>query len=479
MDNVRIGEAALVRLLEGWCTDSRESLHRQLAAALTALISTGELPPGTVLPSERSLATALAVSRGTLVTAYTTLRSLGLVDSRQGSGTRVRGTAQPGISLRSARMVSFTAQVGEQEIDLSSGALPGQDWVADVIGAVTPDEVRPWVQGHGYHPAGLPSLRTALAKQCTADGLPSQPEQILVTSGSQQALQLIATTLIAPGDEVFVEDPTYRGALEAFRDRGARLRTIPLREDGVDVGLLVRLLRSRRPRLLYLLPAVHNPVGTTLRPAAAKAIAEAVADTGTTLLEDLSTVDTLFSGPPPTPMASLVPDASVLTIGSLSKLFWGGMRIGWIRSTTDAVRQLVSHRSSADLGSSVPSQLAAQRLLHYVPRARRNRARELRAGYLWIAEMVEEHLPDWTWVVPDGGASLWVRLPEGNAVALAESARRSGVLVTPGPVFSAIDGQADRLRLSYAVGPDTVSAGMERLSKVWRSRRFTSSPGHR
>ncbi|AHI00321.1 PLP-dependent aminotransferase family protein [Kutzneria albida] len=472
MDNSRIGEAALVRLLEGWCTDSRESLHRQLAAALTALISSGELPPGTVLPSERSLATALAVSRGTLVTAYTTLRSLGLVDSRQGSGTRVRGVPQPGVAVPSARLVSFTAKVGQQQVDLSSGALPGQDWVADVVGSVGPDELRSWVRGHGYHPAGLPPLREALARQCTADGLPTQPEQVLVTSGSQQALQLVAGALIAPGDEVLVEDPTYRGALEAFRDRGARLRTIPLREDGLDAEVLVRLLRSRRPRLLYLLPAVHNPVGVTLRPAAAKAVAEAVADTGTTLLEDLSTVDTLFSGPPPTPMASLVPEAPVLTIGSLSKLFWGGIRIGWVRSTAQAVRQLVSHRSSADLGSSVPSQLAALRLLDYVPRARRVRARELRTGYLWITELLAAHLPDWSWVVPDGGASLWVRLPGGNAVALAESARRGGVLITPGPAFSAIDGQTDRVRLSYAVGPDTVRAGVERLAVVWRRRRL-------
>jgi DNA-binding transcriptional MocR family regulator len=268
-----------------------------------------------------------------------------------------------------------------------------------------------------------------------------------------------------------VEDPTNWGALDAFRDRGARLRTIPLREDGVDADVLVRLLRSRRPRLLYLVPAVHNPVGVNLRPAVAKVIAGAVAETGTTLVEDLSCVDTLFAGPPPPSMACLAPDAPVLSIGSLSKLFWGGLRVGWIRSTVDFVKQLVTYRSSADMGSSVPSQLAALRLLDYVPRARRARASQLRAGYEWTAELLATHLPDWTWVEPDGGASLWVRLPDGNALAVAEAARRGGVLVTPGSVFSAADGQLDRVRVSFAGGPDTVLEGVQRLASVWRGRR--------
>ena len=475
MDNPRIGprigEAALARLLDGWCTDSRESLHRQLAAALTALISSGELPPGTLLPSERALASTLAVSRGTLVTAYTTLRSLGLLDSRQGSGTRVRGAAQPRLAVSATRITPLTTAADAGLADLSSAALPGQDWVADVIGAVSPDDLRRWVRGPGYHPAGLPALRAALARHCTEDGLVSEPEQLLVTSGSQQALQLIATALIAPGDEVLVEDPTNWGALDAFRDRGARLRTIPLRDDGVDVDVLVRLLRSRRPRLLYLVPAVHNPVGVSIRPAVAKVIAAAVAETGTTLVEDLSTMDTLFAGTPPPSMASLAPDAPVLTIGSLSRLFWGGIRVGWIRSTVDFVRKLVTYRSSADMGSSVPSQLAALRLLDYVPMARRSRASQLRAGYEWTADLLAAHLPDWSWVEPEGGPSLWVRLPEGNALAVAEAARRGGVLVAPGSIFSATDGQLDRVRVSFAGGPDTVLEGVQRLAVVWRARR--------
>jgi DNA-binding transcriptional MocR family regulator len=471
VDNPRIGETALARLLDGWCTDARESLHRQLAAALTALISSGELPPGTLLPSERALASTLAVSRGTLVTAYTTLRSLGLLDSRQGSGTRVRGISQPRLPGSAARLNPLSDTADSAVADLSSAALPGQDWVAEVVGAVSPQDLRQWVRGHGYYPAGLPALREAIASHCTDDGLLSDPDQVLVTSGSQQALQLIATAMLAPGDEVLVEDPTNWGALDAFRERGARLRTIPLRDDGPDADVLVRLLRSRRPRLLYLVPTVHNPVGVTMRPAVAKVIAAAVAETGTILIEDLSSVDTLFKGPPPPSMAALAPDAPVLSIGSLSKLFWGGIRVGWIRSTVDFVRQLATYRSSADMGSSVPSQLAALRLLGYVPRARRARASHLRASYEWTADLLTTHLPDWTWVEPDGGASLWVRLPEPNGLTVVESARRAGVLLTPGSVFSATDGQMDRIRLSYAAGPDTVLEGVQRLVSVWRGGR--------
>ena len=472
MQSSRISEAQLARMLEGWCTDSSDPLHRQLTVALTELISSGELPPGSILPSERGLAIALAVSRGTLVTAYNTLRSLGLVDSRQGSGTRVRGIAQSHKRAPTARMSTFTATLGDSAIDLSSGVLPGHDWMADVIGSVSPEDLRPWVLGHGYQPAGLPELREALALRCTRDGLPSESDQIVVTSGSQHALHLIATMLLAPGDEVFVEDPTYRGALEVFRGRGARLRAIPHRDDGLDIDVFLRLLRSRKPQLVYLMPAVHSPTGGTLRPLAAKAIAEAIAETGTTLVEDLSTMNTLFTGTPPTPLAALIPEADVLSVGSLSKLFWGGLRIGWIRAAPDTIRTLVSYRSATDLSSPIPSQLAACRLLDYVPRARRTRASELRAAYQWIADLLDEHLPEWEWVVPDGGGSLWVRLPGSNSLAVAERARRHGVLVTPGPAFSASDGQADRLRLSYAAGPDTVRAGVELLAALWRRRRL-------
>ena len=472
VENSRIGEAQLARMLDGWCTDVADSLHRQLTIALTELISSGELPPGSILPSERSLAAALAVSRGTLATAYTTLRSLGLLDSRQGSGTRVRGAAQSTMSAPTARMSTFTVEPSNYLADLSSGALPGQDWVAEVIGSVSPEDLRPWVHGHGYHPAGLSELRSALASRCTKDGLPTDPEQLIVTSGSQHALQLIATMLLAPGDEVVVEDPTYRGALEVFRGRGARLRAIPHREDGLDVELLIRVLRSRRPRLVYLMPTVHSPTGRRLRPIAAKAIAETIAHLDTVVIEDLSTMDTLFTDCPPTPLAALAPDAAVLSVGSLSKLFWAGLRIGWIRGNEDAVRKLISYRLATDLSSSVPSQLAAQRLLGYVPFARRTRARELRSAYLWATELLADQLPEWDWIVPDGGGSLWVRLPNANAVAIAEVARRHGVLLTPGPAFSATDGQSDRLRLSYAPGPDIVRSGVEQLAMLWRRRRL-------
>jgi DNA-binding transcriptional MocR family regulator len=462
----RISEAQLARLLEGWCADSRESLHRQLAAALAALIGTGDLPAGALLPSERALARALAVSRGTLVSAYIALRGEGLLDSRQGSGTRVRGGRSSGAATPAAR-----PSTPEPPADLSVSAPPGLDWVADVIASVTAEDLRPWVSGHGHHPAGIPPLRESLAKLFGDEGLPTEVEQIVVTGGARHGLHLVAGALLAPGDEVVVEDPTHRGALEVFRDRGVRLRTAPHREDGVDVEALLRLIRGHRPRLVYLLPALHDPVGVQLCSSAGRAIVDAAAEAGTTLVEDRSTADTLFASPPPAPLAALRPDAPVLTVGSLAQLFWGGLRVGWVRGAVDAVRRLVGHRGTVDLAGSVPGQLAARRLLTHLPRARYGRATALRAAHERITGLLAGHLPEWGWVTPVGGGSLWVRLPAGqDAVALAEAARRDGVLVTPGPTFSATDGQRDRLRLSFAVDEPTARIGVERLAAAWRRR---------
>ncbi|MCZ0978827.1 aminotransferase class I/II-fold pyridoxal phosphate-dependent enzyme [Streptomyces diastatochromogenes] len=214
------------------------------------------------------------MSRSTVTAAYGLLEGEGWLESVRGSGSRLRGSSALDRYVAEGRLVSFNARPeGPGTADLSSGALPGLGAVGEAVGALTQDDLGGLLGDDGYHPYGIPALREGIAAYYRAAGVATEAEQILVTSGSQQAVWLVAQALVDPGDTVVVENPTYRGALEALRARGARL--VPVGGDGPDGGEdgsgpaeLRRLRAHGRPRLVYLQPTVHNPTGRTLGGAA-------------------------------------------------------------------------------------------------------------------------------------------------------------------------------------------------------------------
>ncbi|MFD8567480.1 PLP-dependent aminotransferase family protein [Streptomyces sp. NPDC059639] len=461
----RITASRLSRLLTGWSTDGAGPLPRRLADALAELAARGDVPTGTVLPSQRELAAVLGVSRSTVTSAYTLLESAGRLESRRGSGSRLRGPGPAGTGGGEGRLASFDSR--SAPLDLSSGALPGLRVVAEAFGSLGPADLAGPLATDGYHPHGLPVLREGIAAYYRAAGLPTTAEQILVTSGSQQAVWLIAQALVEPGDTVVVENPTYRGALEALRSRGARI--VPVGgdrpgagPDGADVaGLRALLGTSVRPRLVYLQPSVHNPTGRTLDSAARRGWATALAEAGQVTVEDSSCAElTLASdtAPPPVPLPS-----SAYTIGTFSKLFWGGLRIGWVRAPAPAIARLGGIKKSVDLSCPVLDQLLAVRLLGRLPEARAERRADLRAGLATAGELLRGLVPDWEWDPPAGGPALWVRVPGADTEALAQLARRRGVAVVPGSAFSAVDGFRDRLRLPFGHDRATLAAALSVL----------------
>ncbi|MFB9907999.1 aminotransferase-like domain-containing protein [Allokutzneria oryzae] len=493
-DRVRseaIGAPRLVHLLVGW-TDGEGPLHKRLADALHQLIDTGELPAGTRLPAERTVAGALAVSRSTVVAAYEALRAAGWLASRRGSGTWVR---RPGVDypvpeprsrgpLGIGRQGSVPAPLTgadladpPESIDLSTGALPGLAMVAEIATTVGAEDYLDLLNHHGYYAAGLPLLREALAERLARRGVRASSDELLVASGSQQAVELIAQGLVQPGDEIVLEEPTYRGALETFRSRGAKVISVPVRTGrrgpgGVDVDVLERLI-ARRPKLVYLLPTAHNPTGATLNVADRLRVVRAAAAANVPLIDDESTVDTSLVWPPPPPLAAVAAEhsvpATVFSVGSLSKLFWGGLRVGWVHGPSDLVGRLSRVKNAADLGSSVPGQLLALKLLPHAASAREQRKDQLSSGLAAAEAAMHKLLPEWEWARPLGGAALWVRVPKSDTVALAARARRHGVLVVPGPAYSASEGLREFLRIGYAAGPAAVAEGIRRLATAWRA----------
>jgi DNA-binding transcriptional MocR family regulator len=465
----------LSRMLFRWSAGPGP-LHRRLSERIGELIELGELPTGSWLPPERELATALAVSRTTVVTAYENLRRDGRVERRQGSGTRVRhryptaGTEREIVSsgLLAGRPTARSVRSDPATvIDLSKTAQPGLSLVADVAAAVTRQEyLELGSPQHGCDPRGLLALRERLAKMYSAQGLPTAPDQILVTSGAQQAIRVITAGCLQYGDTVAVEEPTYRGALEVFSQAGCRVQSIPCDVDGMDVSALGHLARGGSVRLAYV-QSVHNPTGAVLSALRRQRLAQIAEGRQLVVVDDTSLSDTQYEGPYSAPVAAYRDTEWILTVGSLSKLFWDGLRLGWIRGSARTISRLAQIKGFTDVGTSLVSQQIGVHLLDHLDDARQMRRLDLAQGAHDLSCLLDELLPQWTWQSPRGGGSLWVCLPGVDSAQFSQVALRYGVVLSPGAVFSANAAGTEHARLPFALDQQVLRVGVDRLARAW------------
>jgi DNA-binding transcriptional MocR family regulator len=468
--------AGLVGALGAW-SDGEGPVYRRLARGLAAAIDRGELEPGARLPAERVLAEALAVSRTTVVSAYEELRAADRVESRRGSGTRVRGTLSrgPGLRLREDPSGSFRRHPVYRSLVDGSGDtieflgahLPAPEMLPRELARVDERLLRDLARGPGYLPMGLPALRQAIARHLTGWGVATTEEQVMVTHGAQQAIGLAGALFLERGDTVVVEDPTYLGSIDIFSGLGARLATVPVGGDAAWLARLKDLVARAAPRLIYVMPTFHNPTGAVMPEACRRALAKLAREARVPILEDNTLADLSLTGKAPAPIAAFDPAAPVLTVGSLSKLFWGGLRIGWIRGSEDLLARITRLKIMADLGGSLVGQLGAVRLLAQSDRVKQARRREMRERLDGLTKLLGRNLPSWTWEAPAGGLSLWVKLPQGDANAFAQVALRHGVAVVPGTLASATGGCADRLRIPFVLDAVPMREGVERLARAW------------
>ncbi len=226
---------------------------------------------------------------------------------------------------------------------------------------------------------GLPALRQAIARHLTRWGLETTEEQVLVTHGAQQAIGLAGALFLERGDAVIVENPTYLGSIDIFSGLSARLVSVPVGGDAAWVSLVKETVARTAPRLLYLMPTFQNPTGAVLPAAGRRALARLSRELQIPIVEDNTLADLSLGASPPPPIASFDREAPILTIGSLSKLFWGGLRIGWIRGSEEILARITRLKIMADLGGSLIGQLVAVRLLAEAERVKAIRRREMRA----------------------------------------------------------------------------------------------------
>ncbi|GAA2792474.1 PLP-dependent aminotransferase family protein [Streptomyces showdoensis] len=465
----------LVAWLGRWSA-GRGPLYLLLAARVRQLIDEGLLPPGATLPPDRRLASALSVGRTTVVAAYDTLRQEGRLVRRQGSGTRVAPAALappgPRVTETSNPMFLHLLEASDDVILLSCAAPPSppRGLAEAYAGLVLPTD------DLGYHPAGLPALRAAIARRYEERGVPTDPAQLLVTTGAQQGIALLTRLLVAPGDAVLVEAPSYPGALDLFREAAAVPHPVAVGPDGLDVPAAIAVMERHRPSLAYVIPHLHNPTGTVLPPLLGRRLVAAAEACGVPLVDDEVLSELRFDGSGPPPLSSY--GREVIGVGSLSKTVWGGLRIGWVRGPAPLIARLARLKALHDLGSDVPSQLVAARLLGSFGPLLQARVAELRSGHDLLRTELARLLPSWDCPPAAGGQTLWVRLPYGDGVSFAQIALRHGVAVLPGSTMDALGGSTRRLRLHFLLEPALLSEAVRRLAAAWAEYAPGAAAGH-
>ncbi len=457
----RIRAASLTRLLGAWRGEQAGPAYRQLADGLRLLILDGRLPLDVVLPGERELATALEVSRTTVTGAFARLRDQGFLQSRQGAGARTRLPTGPGE--RDAAPLIQPSEPGV--IDLVAAAMPAGEFVHQAY-AKAIEALPAHLPHHGYEPVGLVVLREAIAARYSRRGLPTGPEQVLVTHGAQHAWALTLRLLTGPGDRVVIDHPTYPNAIDAILRGSCRPVPVSLPAEGWDVDGVVAAFQQSAPRLAHLVPDFHNPTGRWMDFAAREAIAAAGLRTRTVVVFDETMLD-LWLDEPRASYGFEEPTGSVVRLGSTGKSFWGGLRIGWIRAEPDMIAALGRMRASIDLGTPVLEQLAAAALLQDDEPALAARRAELRARRDFLVKLAADRLPDWRLAPPPGGLSLWAELPSPVSNALAATCERHGVRIAAGPRFG-VDGAFERfVRLPFTLPPEPMTEAVERLAMAY------------
>ncbi|GAA2868823.1 PLP-dependent aminotransferase family protein [Paenarthrobacter ilicis] len=439
-----LNASALTRLLGPWNSGALPA-YRELADVVRLLVMDGRIPLDVALPSERALAETLGLSRTTVTAAYANLREQGFLTSGQGSRGR---TCIPSRSVP-ASMPGLAAPEGL--LDLAYASLPAAGEMVHRAFADALTELPALLPGFGYDALGLRALREAIARKYAAEGVPTTPEQILVTSGAQHALNIVLKTLASRQDRVLVDHPTYPNALDAIRAAGCRPLAVALPAEGWDIDAMVGAMNQQRPAMAYLVPDFHNPTGRIMTDLQRRRLVRAAGSAGTVLVVDETLREVNLDGVRTLPLSAFGP--AVVSIGSLSKSHWAGLRTGWIRAEESMITRFVATRTTMDLGGPVVEQLAAARLVDRYTEPLETRLAELRLNREALLELLPEHLPTWEVERPRGGLTVWCRIPSPCSTALTVLAPDFGVRLAAGPRFGVGGAFEHYVRVPYTLPP--------------------------
>ncbi len=477
-----------------------QPLWKQIVTRVTELVDDGTLTPGSRLPPTRVLASTAGVNRSTACRAYEELWALGYLVSRPGSYSTVRGRAHPLAS----------GDPSPSLVDWNAVSAPGARRACEHVTGLPPllSMKRGWVdfasltadtslcpagelrraarhvllaQGGSLldygDPSGSGPLRETLARRMRTHGVTISPDDVLVTQGAQQALELILKTFVRPGGSVLVEAPTYGLVIPLLRLFDIRPTEVPMRPDGMDLDQVEGILRKERPDLVYTMPTFQNPTGVTTSQAHRERLLSLCEAHHVPILEDGFEEEMKYFGKAVLPIKSMDAHGLVIYVGTFSKVIFPGLRIGWIAADRACTRRLAMVNRFCALSGSTLDQAAMNRFCeagHYDKYLRRLHA-TYRRRMQALLRGLRDHIPPGraTWSEPLGGCTLWVRLASPRPLsetALLDRAHAERVLVTPGSYFFPGTPTETSLRLSIArVRVHEIEEGCRRLGRILKA----------
>jgi DNA-binding transcriptional MocR family regulator len=473
--------------------ESGVPLYRQVSDGIAGLILADKLPAGCRLPAERRLARSLGVTRTTIVSAYLQLKAEGLVDAHVGRGTIVLPRRSPpaetagvrplpwhyfaadDLSDRRYRPFNEFVRLGASEgvVGFSAG-IPGEEFVPAAAMAPLLGQITKEMGTRAFMPTpseGLAELREALADHLAKHGLTCAAENVVITTGSEQAIDLLSRMVVERNDTVIIEESTYPMALRIFRARGARLVGVPMDDEGMRTDELETLLTRYHPKLVYTMPTFHNPTGRVLSLERRLRLLELAHRHQFPIIEDDVYAELRFSGEPLPSLAALDAHGYVVQLGSFSKVVAPGLRVGWAVAPLPVVRRLSAAKAAADLHTATLNQWLAALFIRDGHLARHRRA--LLRAYAARAARMDAALHRWApeslrWTRPEGGLNLWCVLPRdiSHEVLVEECLRRS-VTYLPG-TLCAVDGASENgMRLTFSFPTEAeIDDGIARLMEA-------------
>jgi 2-aminoadipate transaminase len=484
--------------------ESHVPLYIQLRDQVRALVNTGDLRPGDRIPASRELAVQLGVHRTTVANAYAELESEGLISGHVGRGTFICGDTggreiHP-VPPRSAlngelRWESlFANDRGEEALSRLTQAAPRGSISFALARPATElfsiEDLRncsnavwrsegPEVLQYGS-PDGYPGLKEVLVSMLRGEGYEAADENLLITDGCQQAMDLLCKAFLRPGDTVLIENPTYSGTLAILSGARVRILGAPVRTDsgpgttpGVDVSAIEAILMQNRVKLIALTPDFQNPTGTTLPVAERRRLLELAARFQVPIIEDHIYARLRARGERVPSLKQLDRSNLVIQIDSFSKIAFPGLRVGWIVAPASVIDRLrlvkqATNLHTGHLGQAILAEYMRRGLLsRHLERTRKVYSARLAA----LEQALERHMPQGTkWVRPEGGMCVWVELPAGfDASELLIHVRERGVVFSPGRYFYLQNHMPNTLRLGFAgLNEREIARGIATLADVLR-----------
>jgi GntR family transcriptional regulator of abcA and norABC len=463
-------------------TEEAKWLFKQVYEYVVTRIERGEWKAHDKLPSIRLLAKQFRLNRLTVFRAYQLMKQNGKVYVKEKSGYFVNPgfpeqaplayKASPALSISSRLKNSMSEIQGIPAVYQFSQALIDPNllpnlFLSEYVKKVF--DIYPKLMGTYSTPQGDEELREVLCRYIVR-GLRVQltASELLITTGAQQAIDLVSRTFIRPMDAILVERPTYSAAIDIFRQQGARFLPVDINPDGYDLEYVEMLMKKYKPRIFYMNPTFHNPTGYTVPSVQRKQLVELAERYRCLLIEDDAFHDMYFDGPPPQPLFTYDTEGWVLYIRSFSKYIAPGLRICAVIGHQSVIEPLITAKSLADNGTPLVNQKI---FLHYFESERmKQHVEKLRTALQVRRDIMEEELAatDWKWVSPKGGLNLWLRLPsELSVVELLNESIRQSVSFVPGIICDPIGEMESWIRLSYSfINEGQLRDGVRRLAEI-------------